>query len=392
MKAQLDKAKEGGEELPVDPAGIVAFYGGILNTMLEGTENVTISLAPSAEAFDVTLGLKPVPDSTMAALVGEPLDGDLDHMLGYLEDGAVFNMASKVDREGLKTMYVGLFELVGKMVPGGIGEADLEQLQELTTNMIDAMGDSLAITFNVNGEDTPPFAAKYVIEVKDQKAFEEVLEDELKLMEEGVIADLYKGFGMEMDVEIDRDTGTYKGTRIGGAKVAFKMGDEDSPTAQMLGKMFGDGLKYRWAFTPGRCVYTLGPDADGMIRELIDQVKAGGPKQVGSQMKAALDVLGDGDKADVVGTFNLVRYMQMVAGFMATAAEADMPKFDAPTESNVVFAGRTTEAGNLTFQIVMPKQHLLETKSVFEKIIPKIQEQQRLQRQKQKEKAQANNI
>jgi hypothetical protein len=258
--------------------------------------------------------------------------------------------------------------------------------------MIDAMGDSLAITFNVNDEDTPPFAAKYVIEVKDQKAFEQVLEDELKLMEEGVIADLYDGFGMEMDVEIDRDTGTYKGTRIGGAKVVFKMEDEDSPTAQMLGKMFGDGLEYRWAFTPGRCVYTLGPDADGMIRELIDQVKAGGPKQVGSQMKAALAALGDGDKADVVGTFNLVRYMQMIAGFMATAAEAEMPKFDAPTESNIAFAGRTTEAGNLTFQIVMPKQHLLETKSVFEDIIPKIKEQERLKREKKKEKAQANNI
>ena len=392
MKAQLDKAQESGEKLPVDPAGIVAFYGGILNTMLEGTENVTISLAPSAEAFDVTLGVKPVPDSTMASLVGEPLDGDLDHMLGYLEDGAVLNMAGKVDREGLKTMYVGLFELVGKLVPGGIGEADLKQLQTLTTNMIDAMGDSLAITFNVNGEDTPPFAAKYVIEVKDQKAFEEVLEDELKLMEEGVIADLYKGFGMEMDVEIDRDTGTYKGTRIGGAKVAFTMGDEDSPTAQMLGKMFGDGLEYRWAFTPGRCVYTLGPDADGMIRELIDQVKAGGPKQIGSQMKAALAALGDSNKADVVGTLNLVRYMQMIAGFMATAAEAEMPKFDAPTESNIAFAGRTTEAGNLTFQIVMPKQHLLETKSVFEDIIPKIKEQERLKREKKKEKAQANNI
>ena len=69
-----------------------------------------------------------------------------------------------------------------------------------------------------------------------------------------------------------------------------------------------------------------------------------------------------------------------------------MPELDTPTESNVAFAGRTTEAGNLAFQIVMPKEHLLETKSVFEKVIPKIEEQQRLRREKRKEKAQAKNI
>jgi hypothetical protein len=212
-------------------------------------------------------------------------------------------------------------------------------------------------------------------------------------MEEGgVLADLYKGFGMEMDVEIDPDAGTYKGATIGGARVAFKMGDGDSPPAQMLAKIFGDGLKYRWAFVPGHCVYTLGPDADGMIRELIDQVRAGGPQQTGSQMQAALELLGDDAEADVVGTFNFVRYMQMVAGFMVTAADADMPEFDPPTESNIAFAGRTTEAGNLAFQIVMPKKHLIETKSVFEKVIPQIEEQQRMQRQKQKERAQANNM
>jgi ABC-type nitrate/sulfonate/bicarbonate transport system ATPase subunit len=84
--------------------------------------------------------------------------------------------------------------------------------------------------------------------------------------------------------------------------------------------------------------------------------------------------------------------MQMVAGFIASAAEVDVPQVDTPTESNIAFAGRTTEAGNLAFQIVMPKAHLIETKSVFENVIQKIKEQERLKRQKQKEKAQANNM
>jgi len=308
----------------------------------------------------------------------------------------MFNVAGKVDHENLKTTYVGLFKLMSKMIPGGMSEADVENLEKLITKGVDAMGDSMAITFGINDKDSMPFTGKYVIEVKDQEAFKQVLEEEMKLMGEGgALADLYKGFGMEMDVEVDPDAGTYKGAQIGAAKVGIKVGGDGPMQAEMskmFEKMFGDGLDYRWAFEKGNCVYTLGGDADGMIRELIDQVRAGGPKQIGSQMKAALEVLGDGDKADVVGTFNFVRYMQMVAGFMATAAGADAPEVEASTESNIAFAGRTTEAGNLTFQIVMPKEHLLETKSVFEDIIPKIKEQERLKRQKQKERAQANNM
>ena len=399
MKAQVEKARESGEEMPMDPAamaGIFDFYGGILKSVLEGTENVTLGLAPSAEACSVTLGLKPVPDTMMAAMVGKPLDGDLGKMLGYLEDGAMFNVAGKVDHENLKTTYAGLFKLVGKMMPGGMSEADVEHLEKLITKGVDSMGDSLAVTFGVNDKDSMPFTGKYVIEVKDQEAFKQVLEEEMKLMAEGgALAELYKGFGMEMDVEVDRDAGTYKGAQIGAAKVGIKVGGDGPMQAEMskmFEKMFGDGLDYRWAFEKGNCVYTLGGDADGMIRELIDQVRAGGPKQVGSQMKAALEVLTDGDKADVVGTFNFVRYMHLVAGFMATAAGTDMPQVDTPTESNIAFAGRTTEAGNLAFQIVMPKEHLLETKSVFENVIQKIEEQQRQQRQKRKEEAQANNM
>jgi hypothetical protein len=258
------------------------------------------------------------------------------------------------------------------------------------------MGDSLAITFGINPDDSMPFTGKYVIAVRDQEAFEEVLEEEMELMAEGgVLADLYKGFGIEMDVDIDRDAGTYKGAQIGAAKVGIKVGGGDEMQAEMskmFEKLFGDGLDYRWAFAKGNCVYTLGGDADGMIRELIDQVRAGGPKQISSQTKAALDVLDNGDEADVVGTFNFVRYMELVAGFVASAAEVDMPEVDIQTESSIAFAGRTTDAGNLAFQIVMPKAHLIETKSVFEKVIPKIEEQQRLERQKRKERAQAKNI
>jgi len=385
MKTQLEKAKESGEGPPIDPAGIINFYSGILKAVIGGTENITVTLAPSAEACSLTLGLKPIPGSYMAAMVGEPLDGNLDHMLGYLEDGAIFNLAAKVDRESLKTTYIGLFELIGEMVPGGVPQQDFEELRELLTKGIGAMGDTLAITFGSSTDDSPPFAGKYVIEVRDLETFEEVLEKELELMEEGkVIGDLYKGFGMKMDVEIEHDAGSYKGIKIGSAKVKFKSSDDDAMQAKMFEKMFGEGIDYCWAFEKGNCVYTIGNDADKTIRELIDQVRARGPKKIGSQMKAALKVLGNDDKADVVGTFNFVHYMHMVAGFMAAIGDVDTPELDTPTESNIAFAGRTTDEGKMTVNIVMPKKHLKEIQSVFETVIPQIEKQQKEMREKKR--------
>ena len=137
---------------------------------------------------------------------------------------------------------------------------------------------------------------------------------------------------------------------------------------------------------------TFGSDADGTIRELIDQVRAGGPKQVSSEIRAALAAIDDSDKADVVGTLNYVRAINMVFGFMPFPGGVDMSDLKVESKSNIAFAGRTTDQGQLSLQIVLPKQHVLEIKSVFENIIPKIKEQEQKLKEEQKEEVQANNI
>ena len=294
-------------------------------------------------------------------------------------------MATKVDRESLKISYLELFKLVSKMIPGGMPEADLEQLQGLMTKGIDAMGDSMAMTFDINSELAPPFAGKYVIKVKDQYAFNEVLAKELQLMEEGVFADMYKSFGMEMEVEIDDDADTYKGVQIGGAKVVFKAGGGDEMQAKMFEKMFGDGLDYRWAFAKGNCVYAVGSNADETVRELIDQVRAGVPKEIGSEIKAAMESIDDSGQADVIGTINYVRAITMGIGFMPLPEDFDTTQLKVASKSNIAFAGRTTAEGNLKLQIVLPKKHLQEIQSVFKIMIPQKEKQQKEIRQNRKQ-------
>jgi len=380
VKAQLEKAKESGEGPPIDPAGIINFYGGIFKMLLSGTDYVMLGLAPTSETCSVTVGVKAVPETEMAAIVGSPIEGSLGNILGYLDDGAMMNIGTKVDHQSLKAGYMKLFELVGQMVPDGIPEADLEEMKTLTTQGIDALGDSIAVSIGVNDKGSTPFWGKYVIEVKDEKAFKEVLEKELQMMEDGAFAKLYKGFGMEMDVKINRGAGNYKGVTIDAAKVNFKMSDK-SMQSQMIGKMFGDGLDYSWAFVNNNCVYTIGGDADKMIRELIDQVKAGGPKKIGAEMKAAMDAIPGSEQADAVGTFNYVRAINMATRFMVEGADsADQVQ----TQSSIAFAGRTTENGKMKLQYVLPKKHLQEIQSAFKKFIPLMEKQQREQGEKQR--------
>ena len=389
MRAQLQKMKETkqGPPMAVDPSAVFNFYGDIFKMVMEGTDHVTIALSPAPQMCNVAIGLKPVPGTEMAALVGRPVSGGFGNMLGYLDDGAMMNLGCKVDREGLKAAYVKLIDLAGQMMPEAIPAADLERLKKLTTDVIDAMGDSLALSVSLRGEGSPAFSAKYIIKVKDEKVFKEVLEEQLKMMQDGTFAKLYKGFGMEMDIKVERGVDTYKGVKIDSAKMAFKMGDEQSPQTEMIRKIYGDAMDYRWAFVEGYCVYSIGGGADQMIRELIDQVRAGGPKEIGSEMKAALEAIPNSKQADAVGTFNYVRMLNMAMGIMPLPEGASRPKLDVPTKSNIAFAGRTTADGKLDVQMALPKEHLLEIKSVFQTLIPQIKKQEELQRQKQQEQS-----
>ena len=151
--------------------------------------------------------------------------------------------------------------------------------------------------------------------------------------------------------------------------------------SQMIEKMFGDGLDYSWAFVNNNCVYTIGGDADKMIRELIDQVKAGGPKKIGPEIKAAMDAIDGSKQADAVGTFNYARAINMVTRFIAEGA--DSPD-QVSTHSGIAFAGRATENGKMKLQMVMPKKHLQEIQSAFKTLIPLMEKQQREMREKQR--------
>jgi hypothetical protein len=386
MKAQLQKAKEKGEDMPMDPASIVGFYSGILKMLLGGTEHITVGISPASEICNVNVSVKPMPGSEFETIVGNPADGSFENLLGYLDDGAWMNIASKIDRKSMNASYMKLFDLMGEMTKEGIPEKQLNKLKKLTTKMINVMGDSLAMSFGL-GEESSLFEIKYVIEVGNRKAFEKVINKQLRMMEKGIFNKLYKGFGIEMNFEVEQDTDTYQDIKIDAAKLTFKMGDEDNPQNQMLQQIWGDGLDYRWGFVDNYCIYSIGENADNKIRELIDQVKSGHPKEIGSEMKAALNMIPKSKQAEAVGTFNYVRILNMIPKMMPMTEKENLSQLKVASESNIAFASGI-DNGNITMQMAMPKKHLLEIKSAFKSMIPQIKKQEELQRQRRREKSQ----
>lgn len=385
MKAQLQKAKEKGEGPPMDPADIIGFYGGIFKVILEGTEHIMVGLSPNSEMCNVNISVKPVPGTEFETMAGKPADGNFKNLLGYLDDGAMINIASKIDRESMNASYMKMYDLIGHMSSEGIAEKELKKLKKLTTKMVNAMGNSMAISFGF-GQGSSLFKMKYIIEVGKKKAFEKSIEKELQLMQDGTFSKLYKGFGIEMEFKVDRDTDTYEGIRIDAAKLAFKLGDGFDLQNKILEQILGDGLDYRWAFVDSYYIYAMGENADKDIRELINQVKSGHPNAIGSEMKAALDMIPKSTQAEAVGTFNYVRILNMIPKMIPVTDREGLSNLNVSTKSNIAFASGF-DNGNVTTQIAMPKKHLLEIKSAFETIIPQIKKMEEQQRQKRKEQA-----
>jgi hypothetical protein len=160
------------------------------------------------------------------------------------------------------------------------------------------------------------------------------------------------------------------------------MGGDESKQGQMMAKMFGEeGFKYRWTCVEKYFVYTIGADADQTIRALTDQILAGGPTEISSETKAAMEAIPGSRQADVIGTFNYARMLNMAMSFMVPVSDTEAPRPKITSNSNIAFAGRTTD-GIMTMQASLPKSHLQDIKKAFETLIPEIEKQHRQQMEK----------
>ncbi len=373
IREELIKVQSGNRQPPKLFANVMNMYASFLETLMKETKSLSLTVRPEPNVCNMAMSISALPATDMANIfVADASSGQENKLLNYLENGTVMNFAGKMNTPFWK-LYATCIDLMPIMMGEGMPAEEIAKLKALVENAVVALGDSAAGTFSVDIKYKPPFRGKYVVAVKDQEKFNQLIEEGSQMMNTGAIANLYKSMGLEMDYTIKRAVDDYKGISIDSAKLIMKSTEPNSPQGQMINAMYGEGFDSRWAVVDGLCVSVMSGDVDSDIRKLIDQVKAGGPKQLPDEMKTAMSLIPQAGKADFVGTYNFLRWFKVIGAMMP--APSPIPQMDISTSSNIAFAGKMAN-GKMTFEIALPKEHLMEMMGMFMKM-----QQQQMQKE-----------
>jgi hypothetical protein len=220
----------------------------------------------------------------------------------------------------------------------------------------------MAVSLWADETASPPFMEDCIIEVSDAEKFNKALLEGIKLWNDSGFKDFYKEMGMEMDYVVQMNLYEYKGAEVNSAVLTFKSTDPNSQEAQIIAKMYGSGFEYRWAIVDGLCVEAIAGDVDVAIKQMIDEVKAGGSSEVASDIKQAVAMLGGGGE-DFIGTFNVVHMLKM----MSAMPSSPIKDVTVESNSNIAFGGKIGN-GKVVFKVAVPKTHISEVMTV---VIPK---------------------
>lgn len=368
--------EQGKAELANDPGAppveILDFYSEMIDMIFREISSISISVSPKAEVLNAVFNLSAVPGTDMATfLKGDPAATKDKTLMRYMRDGSMMTMVCTLDSSQYRDSHVKMVELFGKM-SNGANEEEMAELKKLTMESLDAAEGPFVFSMKL-GEGSSPFIIEEIFRVKDEKTYKRVQLDTMKLLSEGVIGDFYRKFGINMDWT-SGDAAEYKGIEISKGRLGLKAIDPQGEFGNAIDAVYGGGFDMSWAVFDKMCVYTMGDNNEAATKKLIDEVKAGGPKQMSAEIQDSIAHLKSPDNADVIGTFNLVRMIGM--GSMITKnLGAPMPSVDATSSSNIAFAGYSESDGSASFEIAFPKAHLMEIVNMMQMMQQKQMEQ-----------------
>jgi hypothetical protein len=369
ISTKLEEIKKAATSMNVNQPGmapaaiqnILNIEFGILETLLKETKSVMVTINPKPDVLNITKTISAVPGTDMAKMfTADGISQQENTLLTYLQDGAVANFGATINTPFWKMLNNTSIDLFASMAGGSMSAENIKEMKALAAQAADVVAGPVAYSVAIEAQNKPPFAVKYVIAVKDEKKFSQLIEKAMGMLSSSGIMDFYKGFGLQTSFSTKNNVDNYKGVSINSAKLTMKVADANSPQAQMITSMYGEGFDYRWGMTDGLLVCAVGGNVDSTIHELIDQVKAYGQKQIGSEMKAALSLLPEINKADFFVTLNILRLIKMATSMVPMP----IPPMDIQTKSNIVIAGSAADS-RMVVNIAVPKQHLTEIMSAF---------------------------
>ena len=334
---------------------------GILETLLKETKSVMLTINPKPDVLNITKTVSALPGTDMAKMfTADGVPQQENTLLTYIPDGAVANFGAIMNTPFWQALNNTSIDLFASMAGGSMSADNVKEMKAIASESMGTIAGPVVYSVAIEAQNKPPFAVKYIIAIKDEKKFNQLIEKAINMMTSSGILDFYKGFGLQTSFSVEKNVENYKGVSIDSAKLTMKAADANSPQAQMITSMYGEGFNYRWGVTNGLFVCTAGSNVESTIHELIDQVKAGGQKQMGSEMKAAISLLPEINKDDFFVTFNVLRLIKMATHMIPIP----IPPMDIQTKSNIVVAGNAAD-NRMVVNIAVPKQHLTEIMAAF---------------------------
>jgi len=350
------------EEMPFDVLGMMGSYFDLIEQFLAEADYVTVGLTPKADVVKVSTMFSAKAGTEMAELLdveGEPAG---NKYINYIPNGSCLSMSGHFPAELNNKAMSWLFDLLGSTSP------ESEQwIKEYCDNYAKVMGGNFMSSFYGVPGKTPPFRADYIYELKEKGSFLKVMKGNEELFTKTSLGEMYEKMGLKMDFAVEENVDKYQGIDISSLKLSFDFPEVDSSAdddmqaqiqamqAQMISKMYGDGLNYYLAELDGYGLMTISSDITD-LHKLVDQVKAG-PGTISSEMASASDVIGGADNYDMIMTLNAVRLYNMVAGMLPTPVPLQPLQID--SKSNIVMAGKIDD-GKVQFDMAVPKAHVTE--------------------------------
>jgi len=373
MRKQFEPMNASTEGGPA-PSAVMNMYFGMFHILTEEVKSLSIGVNPKADVLNLTISTAAVPNTLMAKMFVADTSSAANTLMGYLEDGAIINLGFKMNTPFVEELSLTEYDFIAFLSDEDISDETVAKLEKLAADMVSSAAGPGVVSFSCDSQGWPSFTGKYVIAVKDQQKWNQVIEAGIDLWNTGGFADIYrKKMGMETRYEITYGADDYNGVSINLGKFTMGPNDPNSFYGNMIDKIYGGGLELKLAMVDGLWLCVFGADSNSAMRELIDEVKAGGPQETASEMASALTTLAGPEKADFFGTVNFIRYLNMAASMLqgievgVDGGQIGPPivPVDVETNSNIAFAGKVTN-GKIAVEIALPKQHILEIKAGLE--------------------------
>lgn len=339
----------------------IDMYIRIVKMLLSQSKSFSISIEPKADLLTILDTYTAMPGSEVAGiLIADTSSNKADKLINYLQDGALMNFAGRLNKPLLRKIYGESNLLIAMMTGGKMTDEDIAKMKIMTNDIIDSLGSAVAVSFWADETASPPFMEDCIIEISDADKFHNATVKAIEFWNTSGITDFYKKMGMDMNFVTKMNMYEYKDAKVNSAKLILKASDPNSPEAQILDKMYGDGFEYRWSVVDGLCVEAIAGDVDAAVKELIDEVKAGGATVSATEIKQASTLLGNGAD-DLFGTFNIIRSIKMIS---AVQPAFPIKIADFQSKSNIAFGGQINN-GKALLKVAVPKAHVSEVMTVI---------------------------